>query len=138
MTRDEAVERLCEICDFVAGTEYGYREAADCFCGKKESNPAHFRFSEKVLRFIEVAVEEKLGAEMNPKPLPVVRAPASGEVWRALSKLGEFGGGKFVVRESKLDEIRENPALFEYVCARPHDDGDFDYLCGRQYCRCSE
>jgi len=41
-------------------------------------------------------------------------------------------GDKFVVREEK--DYDEN--LYEFVCDRPHEDGDYSYLCGNEYCRC--
>ena len=29
-------------------------------------------------------------------------------------------------------------ADWEKVCDRPHEDGDFSYLCGSDYCRCCQ
>ena len=27
---------------------------------------------------------------------------------------------------------------YEFVCSRPHEDGDMSYFCGSDYCRCSQ
>jgi hypothetical protein len=42
-------------------------------------------------------------------------------------------GRKYVVREKREKSINE-----EFVCKRPHGDGDFSYVCGSDYCRCSQ
>jgi hypothetical protein len=38
---------------------------------------------------------------------------------------------KHVVREER--EISDDEI---YICEKPHQDGDFSYLCGSDYCRC--
>ena len=50
---------------------------------------------------------------------------------------------KNVVRNKKtgMKEVvfveKELPdSEWEFVCERPHDDGDFSYICGFDYCRC--
>ena len=42
-------------------------------------------------------------------------------------------GRKFVIRESREMAINE-----EFVCDTPHEDGDVSYMCGSDYCRCSQ
>lgn len=41
------------------------------------------------------------------------------------------GGSKYVVRTPRSLEPTE-----KFICNRPHEDGDFSYLCGSDYCRC--
>ena len=58
MTKQEVMERLCTVTAEVAERRFGWGVAADCWCGK-----SGFEFqsmSEKVIKFIEEAVEEKL------------------------------------------------------------------------------
>jgi hypothetical protein len=68
MTRDEVLLRLCRVCTRVATDIYKSAEPSDCFC--EQSAPkdpllmagftamwmGDFRFSEKVLDFVENAV----------------------------------------------------------------------------------
>jgi hypothetical protein len=58
MTKQEILERLCDLCTRVMAREFGYLEPADCFC--KHEPDLDFRFSPKVLQFIEEAVEAHL------------------------------------------------------------------------------
>ena len=44
-------------------------------------------------------------------------------------------GKKFVVKEPIYGW---NPKTERYICNKPHEDGDFSYLCGGNYCRCSQ
>lgn len=41
-------------------------------------------------------------------------------------------GRKIVFRRDHTDTAGE----YEYVCERPHQDDDFSYCCGSEYCRC--
>lgn len=51
---------------------------------------------------------------------------------------------KFVVRkrsrypELALETIQNNMHDYEFICDRPHADGDFSYLCGGSWCRCQQ
>lgn len=51
---------------------------------------------------------------------------------------------KFVVCEKSrypqrnLETIRQNMDDYEYVCDRPHADGDFSYMCNGSWCRCQQ
>lgn len=60
MTRESVLVRLCVVANRVMNEEFKLSEPADCFCGQGATNPAHFHFSESVMRFIEDAVDEKL------------------------------------------------------------------------------
>ncbi len=61
----ETLERFCELSFNVAEKKFGFHEvAADCFCGRKLINN-NFRFTEKVIKFIEDAVNEKLEKEIE-------------------------------------------------------------------------
>lgn len=42
-------------------------------------------------------------------------------------------GGKYVARNEHETEIG-----CELVCSQPHEDGDFSYVCGSDYCRCMQ
>ena len=69
-SRIEVFERFCALGGEVA-EHFQRHEAADCFCG---SNPASaseafsdfFRYSEKVLTFIEAAVRQRIVAQDPP------------------------------------------------------------------------
>lgn len=62
MTKKEAVERLCALASHTAEKKFKWSEPADCFCGADQPYPS-YRFSEKVLKFIEDAVNEALKKE---------------------------------------------------------------------------
>ena len=38
---------------------------------------------------------------------------------------------KYIVREER--EIKDDES---FICEKPHQDGDFSYLCGSDYCKC--
>jgi hypothetical protein len=58
MTKQEVLERLCDLCSEVMAREFDYLEPADCFC---QPNPEHdFQFSPRILQFIEEAVGSRL------------------------------------------------------------------------------
>lgn len=50
----------------------------------------------------------------------------------------------YVVRERSrylelaLETIQNNMHDYEFICDRPHADGDFSYLCGGSWCRCQQ
>jgi hypothetical protein len=74
VTRNEVVRRLCRLASEVARDHFNHMEAADCFCGQSAEGyqtgkavmtalgMGDYRFSEKVLTFIEDAVAEKLAS----------------------------------------------------------------------------
>lgn len=45
---------------------------------------------------------------------------------------------KIVVRGGWFKEMADNPDAFEFVCERPHEDGDYSYFCPRNWCRCKQ
>lgn len=74
IARNEVVKRFCQLAMEVSRTHFNHTEAADCFCGQSaegyELNKAamemlgmgDYRFSDKVIKFIEEAVSEKLAS----------------------------------------------------------------------------
>jgi len=34
-------------------------------------------------------------------------------------------------------DFEDTTGLYEFVCNEPHEDGDYSYLCGSDYCRCT-
>tara|TARA_R110000803_G_scaffold169996_1_gene233064 strand:+ start:3322 stop:3513 length:192 start_codon:yes stop_codon:yes gene_type:complete len=44
-------------------------------------------------------------------------------------------GGKIVIRK---DVFVDKEKKYEFVCSSPHDEGDFSYFCGSDYCRCAQ
>lgn len=52
--------------------------------------------------------------------------------------LNKKTGNKFVVRSSTTQDIIDNPGDYEYICSRPHEDGDFSYVCNFEWCRCTQ
>lgn len=70
MNQREVIARFCNLSSKVA--EYhGWKHAADCFCGAKETssdqilkqafpNDMDYRFAEEIMEFIEQAVQEKM------------------------------------------------------------------------------
>ena len=77
--------------------------------------------------------EDSLRA-LQPAWVPYVEAAltpvACGSVLRNIET-----GKKFVVTEPTYGW---NPKLETFVCHNPHEDEDFSYLCGNQYCRCMQ
>ena len=60
MTKEQVIEKFCSLSTKVASSQtFKWSESADCFC-QKEHFPANFQFSEKIMSFIEKAVQEKL------------------------------------------------------------------------------
>jgi hypothetical protein len=64
ISRDEAVTRMCALAAVVMEKKFDYTEAADCFCA---TNPLArstdmYRFSDAVMRFIELAVRDAIKA----------------------------------------------------------------------------
>lgn len=47
-------------------------------------------------------------------------------------------GLKVVVTAVKIQTFKYVDTIYEIVCEKPHDDGDFSYLCYSNYCRCAE
>lgn len=72
MTRDQVLERFCNLTTEVMKKRFNAMEAADCFCGTQDLT-AYFKagctyqFSEKIVKYIEDAVREKLQKEKPPQ-----------------------------------------------------------------------
>lgn len=45
---------------------------------------------------------------------------------------------KIVVRDGWFEEMKRHPEAFEFVCERPHEDGDYSYFCPGEWCRCKQ
>lgn len=61
MTKDEVVERLCELASRVGSEVFQDQSAHNCFCGENDlSERFGFRFDEEVLLWIESAVKERM------------------------------------------------------------------------------
>lgn len=60
MTKEQAINRLCNLTSKVMQMEFNNQEPADCFC--QCANLPHQHTSEKIIRFIEEAVGEKLNS----------------------------------------------------------------------------
>lgn len=74
MTREEVLSRFCALSAMVMREHFAYKEPADCFCGQGVTDPERimwqgfftmqgdgdYRFSEKVIGFIEDAVRARL------------------------------------------------------------------------------
>lgn len=87
-------------------------------------------------RLVEIQTElnrieaAKIASVTKPKP-----APEINQVWTSKDRPTV----KFVIRnEAQVMAICNSIAAFDFVCDKPHEDGDFSYLCGWQYCRCSD
>lgn len=67
---------------------------------------------------------------MKPTEL---KTPELKEVWydKAFDR-------KVVVRENNIWLIRDRVSVFSFVCEKPHQDEDYSYLCGSEYCRCCQ
>ena len=59
MEKKKVIERFCALASKVGEEQFHSTLPTDCFCGEEI---AGFQFSEKVLDFIEEAVEAKLNA----------------------------------------------------------------------------
>ena len=66
MTRSEVLERLCALSTKVGEKAYDNDYGHDCFCDMRDKGHISFEFNERVIRFIECAVEEAL-AKKNKK-----------------------------------------------------------------------
>lgn len=42
-----------------------------------------------------------------------------------------LGGKRVIPREGLTLSMNE-----EFICEKPHEDGDFSYICGNKHCRC--
>jgi len=131
------VDCVCEDCGTVCkyrGEEYcgGCKEYVyQCEeCGKD------YRTSERYPRIIFEAPEDQERQLENPVTEENL---VIGVVLRRRED-----GYKFVVRnggkwwELGIEAVRQDMDAFEYVCDRPHADGDFSYLCGESWCKCSQ
>lgn len=60
MTKNEVIAKLCELCTKVGNEHFKHEISYDCFC---DENMTSFQFDEKIIEFIETAVEEKINEE---------------------------------------------------------------------------
>jgi hypothetical protein len=61
MTKQEVLERLCNLASKVGEEEYKNLRAHDCFCGENElSKESDFQFDTKILEFIEKSTHQIL------------------------------------------------------------------------------
>ena len=62
MNKQEAIKRLCAVSSSVAG-HFSWEHPSDCFCEYAcYANPI---ISAQIIKFIEIAVEEKIAREMG-------------------------------------------------------------------------
>lgn len=63
MTKNETIERLCALTSQVgSGQKFANKFAHDCFCHKARHPEWSFEFDEKIIQFIETAVQERLNS----------------------------------------------------------------------------
>ena len=60
LDRDEVQRRFCRLASQVAFDQFKYKESADCFCGSSSVLPTYYRFSSKVMEYIEQVVLARL------------------------------------------------------------------------------
>lgn len=60
MTKQETLERLCNLVTKVGEAEFGSRHAHDCFCSEQHLPDEYVCIAEEVIDYIEVAVIDKL------------------------------------------------------------------------------
>lgn len=53
-----------------------------------------------------------------------------------INKVYIFNNSKIVIKESDLPHLMANPELYTFVSDKPHEDGDFSYLCNFNHCKC--
>lgn len=63
-----------------------------------------------------------------------LKEPKVDEVWEVKNK----PYSKFVVRERHLENMRANPSDYTFVSEKIHENRDFSYTCGSDYCRCTQ
>lgn len=61
------------------------------------------------------------------------RLDALGHTYLEPGSVISIDGKKQVIRQSRHLRIGE-----KFVCKTPHEDGDFSYCCGSDYCRCMQ
>lgn len=64
MTKQQVLERFCNLAKKTMEKHFRYAKAADCFCGDNPNGMVNFQFDEEVMEFIEKAVDKALTA--NP------------------------------------------------------------------------
>lgn len=60
MTKQEVIEKLCELCTIVGREKFESHYAHDCFCGRNPYKIGGFQFSQEVIDFVKEAIREKL------------------------------------------------------------------------------
>jgi hypothetical protein len=69
LSRAEAMRRLCELTSKVAGAQFSWTVAADCWCGDRlrcRSELDDYRFESEVVEFIESAVNAAMRSSLLP------------------------------------------------------------------------
>lgn len=70
--------------------------------------------------------EYEVAVNLTPEPKP-------GNVYK-----NKATGVKVWIRPYNIEEVTKNLSDYEFICGEAHEDGDYSYLCGNQYCRCSD
>ncbi|APC44465.1 hypothetical protein [Pseudoalteromonas phage PH357] len=61
ITKQEAIEQLCELCSTVGAISFRHKMPHDCFCGENKDNfRDSFQFDQSIIDYIKEAVDEKL------------------------------------------------------------------------------
>lgn len=63
MTKDQVIQRFCELSSTVGSKAFDNRRSHDCFCTKNNLPHMQFCFEEEIIQFIEEAVVEKLARD---------------------------------------------------------------------------
>jgi hypothetical protein len=83
---------------------------------------------EAIRKAMALTRERLAAADDRAKTIP---APALGQVWRYKAT-----GVKGVVGKVLLETLSASTEAHDYVCERPHADGDFSYVCSFSHCKC--
>jgi hypothetical protein len=70
LTRRDVIARLCRLTSKVMNERHGYHIPADCFCEGGPRDPiGGYQFDERIVLFVESAVDNALAAEMAARKL---------------------------------------------------------------------
>lgn len=56
--------------------------------------------------------------------------PKEGNIYRRKN------GSIFIVNDYDLVTMKENLLDYEFICSKAHQDGDYSYSCGNDWCKC--
>lgn len=83
---------------------------------------------------LRVKLESGHECYAEKKHLELIEPPgATDKVFERGTVYRDGSGRKRVLRKARKLEADE-----EFVCAQPHDDGDFSYFCWSEWCRCMQ